>query len=198
MVLAVGGFVVLGLLAAGVMVWLRRPAQSSAEPAVAAAPSTPAPSAPTRIEPSLLLADARRQASAWRRDAVLVSVSVGPLDARGVAAGGKLEISYAEPSGQRISGGADAGTDRLVLSTSAGALTKSEARAAKGRIAPEPNCVFEDAWAAAQRAGDSADAAPSMRYSWSDKQGRPIWEVLSRDGQVQRRLDGVTCSILTR
>jgi hypothetical protein len=37
-----------------------------------------------------------------------------------------------------------------------------------------------------------------LRYSWSEKQARPIWEVVSGDGQVLRRLDGVSCSILTR
>jgi hypothetical protein len=37
-----------------------------------------------------------------------------------------------------------------------------------------------------------------MRYAWSEKQGRPVWEVVTSEGQVQRRLDGVSCSILTR
>jgi hypothetical protein len=198
LVLGIGGFVVLGLVAAGVLVWLRRPAPSTPPPPVAAALSPPAPRAPARLEPSLLLAEARRQASAWHRDAVLVSVSVGPLDAGGVATVGKVEIAYAEPSGERISGGAEAGGDRLVLSMSSAALTKTEVRATRGRIAPEPNCVFEDAWEAAQRAGQSTDQGASMLYFWSDEHGRPIWEVVSRDGQVQRRLDGVTCSILTR
>src|SRR6185436_15550045 len=44
-VLAVGGLVVLGLLAAGVMVWLRRPAVASAALGVAAAVAVPAASA---------------------------------------------------------------------------------------------------------------------------------------------------------
>jgi len=127
-----------------------------------------------------------------------VSLSASPLDARGVAAGGKVEISYAKPSGQRITGGADAGSERLALSTSGGPLAKSEERAGKGRVAPEPNCLFEDAWAAARRAGADVNAGLGMRYLWSEKYGRPVWEVLSNDGQVLRRLDGVSCSILTR
>jgi hypothetical protein len=198
-VLAVGGFVVLGLVAAGVMVWLRQPAVTSIAPRVSlAAPAPLASAAAPRLEPSSLLGEARRQASAWRHDAVLVSLSAGPLDARGVAEGGKVEIHYAKPSGQRLSGGADAGGERLVLTTTDGSLTKSEQRSGKGRVAPEPNCLFEDAWAAAQRAGADPNAGLSLRYSWSDKQGRPIWEVLSSDGGALRKLDGVSCSILTR
>ena len=197
-VLAVGGFVVLGLVAAGAMVWLREPAATGAAPsaAVAAAPTVSA--APARLEPSNLLAEARRQASAWHHDAMLVSLNASPLDARGVTTGGKVEISYAKPTGQRITGGAEAGSEHLTLSTNGGPLTKNEERGGKARVAPEPNCLFEDAWAAAQRAGADANAGLGMRYLWNDKYGRPVWEVLNGDGQVQRRLDGVSCSILTR
>jgi len=197
-VVMVGGFVVLGLLSAGAWVWLRQPERPQAAPVVVAALAKPAPSAAPRLEPSRLLAEARRKASGWRRDAVLVSMQAGPLDARGIARDGKLELTYAEPGGQRVSGGADTGGDRLVLSTSGGELSEHETRAAKSRIAPEPNCVLEDAWAAAQRAGENPEAGSSLRYGWSDKHGRPIWEVVSHEGQISRRLDGVTCSILTR
>jgi len=197
-VLVIGGFVVLGLLAAGVMVLLREPTKSGAAPQVAAALAAPASSVAPRLEPSSLLAEGRRRATSWRRDAVLVALNAGPLDGRGVMPDGKLELAYAEPSGQRVSGGAETGAERLVLSSSGGALAEHEARSAKGRVAPEPNCVFEDAWGAALRAGESAEAASSLRYGWSDKHARPIWEVVTRDGQITRRLDGVTCSILTR
>jgi hypothetical protein len=197
-VLLGGGFVVLGLLGAGAMVWLRRAdATDEARPA-AAIPPPIASAAPVRLSPSNLLAEARREASAWHRDAVLVSMSAGPLDARGVTEGGTVEFSFAKPGGQRISGGAETNGERLALRASAGPLTKSEQRAGKAKIAPEPNCLFEDAWAAAQRAGTDPNANVSMRYAWSDKHARPVWEVSSSDGQVQRRLDGVSCSILTR
>jgi hypothetical protein len=198
-VLAVGGFVVLGLVAAGAMVWLRQPSAADVAPRAAVASAVPIASAsPPRLEPSILLAEARRQASAWHHEAVLVSLNAGPLDARGVAPGGKVDISYARPSGQRITGGAEAGNERLALSTSGGALAKSEERTGKGRVAPEPNCLFEDAWNAAQRAGADANAGLGLRYFWNEKYGRPVWEVLSGDGQVLRRLDGVSCSIITR
>lgn len=198
-VLAVGGFVVLGLVTAGVLIFLRQSEARNAPPPAAAALTAPTAHAPPpRLDPSVLLADARRQASSWHRDAMLVSLSAGPLDARGVTAGGKVTITYAEPSGLRIAGGADTTGQRLVLSSSDGPLAKTEERAGKSRIAPEPNCLFEDAWASAQRAGADASAGLSLRYSWNEKQGRPIWEVTSSDGQVLRRLDGVTCSILTR
>ena len=124
--------------------------------------------------------------------------SAGPLDAHGVAAEGKVAIAYAKPSGQKITGGAEAGAERLVLSSLDGGLSKSEERAGKSRIAPEPNCLFEDAWASAQRAGADANAGLTLRYAWNEKQARPIWEVVSHEGQVLRRLDGASCSILTR
>jgi hypothetical protein len=197
-VLTVGGFVVVGLLAAGAMVVMRQPTVSPAPQAVAAVAVPTASAGPSRLEPSSLLVEARREASTWQHDAVLISLSASPLDARGVAPGGKVEIAFAKPSGQRISGGAEASGQRLVLKSSDGGLTKSEPRAGKARIAPEPNCLFENAWSAAQHAGADANAGLGMRYIWSDKHGRPVWEVVSSDGQVLRRLDGVSCSILTR
>jgi hypothetical protein len=199
MVLIVGGAVVLGLVMTGIWVWMRANVAASAVPS--AAPAAPAPVAstqPVRLEPSSLLAEARRKASAWQQDAVLVSLAMQPLDARGVAPEGSVEFTYAKPSGQRISGGAEASAARLKLRTSGGELTQQEERAAKSRIAPEPNCMFEDAWAAAQRAGAATNANLRMRYLWSDKHARPVWEVLSAEGEVLRRLDGVSCSILTR
>lgn len=194
-VLAVGGFVVLGLM--GAAAWLRRPNASDGPP-VAVASAAPVAKPAPRLEPSTLLAQARREASAWHKDAVLVNLSASPLDARGVAPGGKVEISYARPGGQRITGGADASSERLTLGTSGGPLEKSEERGNKARVAPEPNCLFEDAWSAAQRAGADANGGLGIRYFWNDKYARPVWEVLGGDGQVLRRLDGVSCSIITR
>jgi len=199
MVLILGGAVVLALVMTGVWVWMRADAAANAVPSAAPASVAPVVSAePARLEPSSLLAEARRKASAWRQDAVLVSLNVKPLDARGVAQDGAVEFTYARPGGQRISGGAEAGSERLKLRTQDGALVQQEERAPKGRIAPEPNCMFEDAWAAAQRAGAATNGTLRMRYLWSDKHARPVWEVLSAEGEVLRRLDGVSCSILTR
>ena len=197
-VLGVGGCVVFGLVAAGVMILLRRAETSNAPTPVTAALIAPAPSATPRLEPSSVLASARREASAWHHDAVLVSFSASPLDARGVAPNGKVEVIYAQPNGQRITGGAEAGGQRLVLSTTEAGLAKSEEHAGKSRIAPEPNCLFEDAWASARRAGADVNASLGLRYAWNERQARPIWEVVAGDGQVLRRLDGVSCSILTR
>jgi hypothetical protein len=197
-VLAVGGFVVLGLVAAGLMIVLREPDPNGAPPPAAAAMIAAAPSATPRIEASRLLANARREASAWHSDAVLVNLSAGPLDAEGVAPGGKVEVVYARPSGQPLTGGSEASAQRLVVSSTDGSLAKNEERAPKSRIAPEPNCSFEAAWASAQRAGADAGAGLRLRYGWNEKQARPIWEVVGNDGQVLRRLDGASCSILTR
>lgn len=198
-VLAVGGVVVLGLVVAGVAIALREPSSAGALKPVAALTPTALPSAePARLETSTLFAEAKRQASAWHQDAVLVSVSVSQVDARGVAPEGSVEFAYGRPSGQRFTGGADTGGERLLLRSSGAGLTKSEERGGKGRVAPEPNCLFEDAWGAAQRAGAAADGKLRLRYTWSDKHARPVWEVQSADGEVLKRLDGVSCSILTR
>jgi hypothetical protein len=181
------------------MIALRQPdAAGAPAPAAAAARVAPVPSALPRLDPSLLLANARREATAWHPDAVLVNLSASPVDAQGVAPGGKVEVIYARPGGQRLTGGAEASPQRLVLSSTGGDLTKNEGRAAKARIVPEPNCSFEAAWASAQRAGADASAGLGLRYGWNEKQARPIWEVLSSEGQVLRRLDGASCSILTR
>ncbi|HEY6081574.1 MAG TPA: hypothetical protein VIW29_22320, partial [Polyangiaceae bacterium] len=127
------------------------------------------------------------------------SLLAGPLDASGVASDAAVQLTYARPAGQRISGGAEASGERLVLRASgADPLTRTEERAGKARVTPEPNCLFEDAWAAAQHAGADSNAGLRMRYQWSDKHARPVWEVLSPGGEVLRRLDGVSCSILTR
>ncbi|RYZ03887.1 MAG: hypothetical protein EOO73_26060 [Myxococcales bacterium] len=193
-----GGLLALALFALGASVSFRTAAVPSATAAPAAAPALPLPDAPPRLDPNGLLGEARRKASAWHRDAVLVSLSAGPLDARGVITEGKVELAYAKPSGERVSGGADAGAARLLLSSTGGELVGREERRSKARIAPEPSCSFDDAWAAAQRAGADAQAAPGIRYVWSDKYARAIWEVTSSEGLVLRRVDGVSCSILTR
>ena len=198
-VLAVGGVVVLGLLVAGSAIALRDPKTDVAVKPSAALPPAALPSAePARPEVSSLFAEAKRQASAWHHDAVLVSVSVSRVDARGVAPDGSVEFAYARPSGQRFTGGAETGSERLVLRSGGGGLSKSEERSGRARVAPEPNCLFEDAWHAAQRAGAAADGKLRLRYGWSDKYARPVWEVLSTEGEVLKRLDGVSCSILTR
>jgi hypothetical protein len=196
-VLSIGAFVVLGLVVAGLLIGLREPVEVAKPPAVAA-PTASASAGPSRLEPSSLFAEAKKQASAWHGDAVLVSVAVSAVDAGGVAPDGSVEFVYARPSTQRFTGGADTGSERLLLRSSAGGLTKSEQRAAKALVAPEPNCLFEDAWNAAQRAGAAADGRLRLRYGWSDKHARPVWEVQSADGETLKRLDGVSCSILTR
>lgn len=198
-VLVVGGVVVLGLVATGTVIALREPAAESAvKPVAALTPSALPSPGPARLETGSLFAEAKRQASAWHRDAVLVSVSVSRADAGGVAPDGSVEFAYARPSGQRFTGGAETGAERLRLRSSGAGLTKSEERAGKGRVAPEPNCSFEDAWSAAQQAGAAADGTLRVRYAWSDKHERPVWEAQSSDGEVLKRVDGVSCSILTR
>jgi hypothetical protein len=196
-VLAVGGLVVTGLLVVGITIALREPPPAAPQQAALTAPSA-APSEPQRPEPSQLLAEAKKQASAWHPDAVLVSIEASRVDARGVVPEGTVEFVYARPATPRFTGGAETGSERLVLRAHSGGLEKSEPRAGKGRVAPEPNCTFEDAWSAAQRAGATADGSLKLRYAWSDKHARPVWEVQTGDAEVLRRLDGVSCSILTR
>lgn len=198
-VLAVGGVVVLGLVVAGAVIALRDPnGNVAARPTAALTPAVLPSAEPARLEVSSLFAEAKRQASAWHRDAVLVSVGVSGVDARGVTADGVVEFAYARPSGPRFTGGAETGSERLVLRSGGGGLSRSEERSGKAHVAPEPNCLFEDAWGAAQRAGAAADGKLRLRYGWSDKHARPVWEVLNADGEMLRRLDGVSCSILTR
>jgi hypothetical protein len=197
-VLAVGAVVVAGLLGVGAFIALREPGSlPTAAPLAAALP--PAPSTtPPRLEPTLLLADARRRASAWHADAVLLSLAFENLDEGGVASDGSVRIVYGKPSAANIAGGAETNNERLTFTSSGAELEQSEERGVKGRVVPEPNCLFEDAWAAAQRAGADPHARLRMRYVWSEKHARPIWEVTSASGELLKRVDGVSCSILTR
>jgi hypothetical protein len=198
-VLVIGGAVVLGLVVAGAAIALREPnGNVAAKPTAALTPAALPSAEPARLEVSSLFAEAKRQASAWHQDAVLVSVGVSGVDAQGVATDGVVEFAYARPGGQRFTGGAETGSERLLLRWGGVGLARSEERSAKARVAPEPNCLFEDAWGAAQRAGVAANGKLRLRYGWSDKHGRPVWEVLNVDGDVLKRLDGVSCSILTR
>lgn len=196
--LGAAGAVVAALFAWGASFWLRSAPPPVASAAPVAPPSAPLPDEPPRLDPNRLLGEARRKATGWHRDAVLVSLAAGPLDARGVITEGKVEVTYAKPTGARVSGGAEVGGERLLLSSTGGELQSRQERRAKSRIAPEPNCSFEDAWVAAQRAGADAQAALGIRYAWSERYARPLWEVTTSEGQVLRRVDGATCSILTR
>jgi hypothetical protein len=196
-VLSIGGFVVLGLVIAGSMIALREPVEAP-KPAARATPAAAPSIEPKRIEPSALFAEAKKLASSWHGDAVLVSVAVSHVDAHGVAPDGNVEFVYSRPSGQRFTGGAETSAERLRLRSTGQGLSKSEERAGKARVAPEPNCQFEDAWNAAQRAGAAVESDLRLRYGWSDKHARPVWEVQSPEGETLKRLDGVSCSILTR
>ncbi len=199
LVLGGGGVIVVALLALGGVVWLRQPDPARiSHAAPAAAPLPVSSSTDARLEPSNVLVEAHRRARDWHRDAVLVSLRAGPLDARGVVTGGEVEVAYAKPNEPRVSGGAETGSERLVVRADGGPLSSRVERLVKARIAPEPHCLFEDAWASAQRAGDAGGAPVTVRYLWSDKHARPVWEVLNGDGHVLRRLDGVSCRILTR
>jgi hypothetical protein len=197
-VLAAGGAVALALLGLGLTRAWRGPAAPAPDGA-GAPPAAPAVSAPlpARLEPSSLFAAAKRRALTWHEDAVLVSVDVRRLDERGVTPEGEVELSYARPSGQSFAGGAETRAERLVLRSSGETLLESESRAGRARVAPEPNCVFEDAWLSARRAGAVGDGSASLRYSWSIGHARPVWELM-RGGTVQRTLDGQSCTILTR
>lgn len=200
LLLSGGAVVVLALIGVAAVVGLRKPETSTVAAPAISVPAAPASAAgAVRPEPSRLLAEARREASAWHADAVLVSLTASPLDTGGVASEGTVQLTYARPAGPRISGGAETSSEQLVLRGKGGAaLARTEERAGKAQLAPEPNCLFEDAWAAAQRAGADGSAGLQLRYQWSDHHGRPVWELLSAGGQVLRRLDGGSCSILTR
>lgn len=200
LVLALGGAVVLGLMLVGAAVALRSPSDDASLRLAAPVAPAPSPSAaePPRLEPSALFAEARRRALEWHPDAVLVTVEISGLDARGVTPDGGVVFVYSRPSGQRFTGGAETSPERLTLRSEGGALSSSNARGVKAQVVPEPNCLFEDAWSTAQRAGAAPEAGLGLRYAWSDKHARPVWELRSRSGEVTRRIDGVSCSILMR
>ena len=198
-VLIIGGLVVVGLGVSGAVVWLRQASESPATLRVGSVTPSPVPSiSPARLEPSSVLPEARKLASTWRADAVLISIGASPLTEKGVAPDGSVDLVYAQPSGPQITAGADAAPERFVVKSSGGTTTTHEERGGKGYAVPEPNCLFEDALMAAQRAG--LDSAPGLglRYRWSARQGRPVWEAVRSDGVVLRTLDGVSCSILSQ
>ncbi len=198
-VLAVGGVVVVALLVTAAVISGRRASPAPSTAPLAAALPPPVSAAPPRVEPSALLSEARKRATAWRNDAVLVRLSVERVDAGGVADGSGVELVYSTPSAKKLTGGAETSAERLVLRARAGDWSTSEQRGPQGRVVPEPNCLFEDAWAAAQRASVDPSAGLRMSYAWSDRYDRPLWEVTNEGGDdVVKRVDGVSCSILTR
>ncbi len=198
-VLLVGGLVTLGLGISGAIVWFRQ-----GPPAVAAAVASvaPTPSSTDRdelgVEPSRTLSEARKLADSWRNDALLVTISAGPLTAKGVAPDGRAEFAYAQPSVRKITAGTEVAPERFVVRSSDGATTSAEERGDKAYSVPEPNCAFEDAWLAVQRSGVVIAPGLGLRYAWSPRHARPVWETTGSAGEPLRTLDGVTCSILTR
>lgn len=204
------GLGVLGLVAALFAPHVDRAASaaSSEKPVVQGAPRNPGSPAldalgvkkPEAVDPTDLLAHVKSRASAWHRDAVLVSMSAQPVR-KGLVDltnGGSVEYNFARADGP-LNPGSAVKADRLIIRVDASGPSEQETRAGAGRSTAEPNCSLAEAFEAARAAGLSDDAGIAVRYEMSDRHGKSVWQLSSlSDTKSARTVDGWTCAILVR
>lgn len=193
-VIIVGVFLLWWTLGAGA-----KPAPSAS----AAAPPPPAPTdsaAPTSVELSQALTDARRRATSWYRDASLLSIEAAPV------AAGKLDdpkasvvVTWGKPTG-RLGPGAPVGPARLVVTvTVVGASEKQAQDADKSVGVAEPSCTLDAAWRAAVASGLPSSKALTLSYAHNQKYDRAVWTARAAGGEGDTRtLDGQSCAIMVR
>jgi hypothetical protein len=156
---------------------------------------------PKDVDPFALLADAKNRATAWDREAVLVSIEAGPVLAGKVdlTAGAKVEYTFGKPTGGGFDTAGRVGPKQLLLSVdSSGPRVEEIARAAT-RAAMEPNCTFDEAVKIAEASGAAPGAPLRVRYFMSERHEKAIWQTeVPEDPKTRRVLDGWTCTVLVR
>ncbi len=202
-ILMVGGAVT--IVGVFLLWWSLGGGASGAASASVAPPPPPPPvdsasQAPTKIELGTALADARRRATGWYRDASLISIEASPVTA------GKLEgdgasamITWGKPTG-RLGPGAPVGAERLIVTAKlSGAVQREERGGNKARGVAEPSCTLDAAWRAAIASGLPSSKPLTMSYAHSDKYDRAVWTAKAADGEgPERALDGTSCAIMVR
>jgi hypothetical protein len=202
-ILMVGGAVtVVGVF----LLWWSLGSGASGAPSASAAPPPPPPPVdsaneqPTKIDLSTALADARRRATGWYRDASLVGIEARPVTSGKLEGGSATaEFAWGKPTG-RLGPGAPVGPERLLVDAKLGGATQREERAvAKARGVAEPTCTLDAAWRAAIASGLPSSKPLAMSYAHSDKYDRAVWTAAAADGNgPQRVLDGSSCAIMVR
>ncbi len=191
----VGPILLGGLFVAGVgtllLIWtLGRPSTES----------DGAAAAPKQLELGSAVLRARKEATAWHRDASIVSIDVPQVGGPQLAADARVEVSWGKPTG-RLGPGAPVGGERFVADVGVGQVSGREARGAAGaKAVAEPTCTIEAAWRAVVASGLPSSERYAFRYSWSDKHGRALWTVRqnAEDAAPIRSIDGESCTILVR
>ena len=184
---------------------------SSAPTATTSAPK--APSGPTNpddmgvtdlaaADPSGIATRAHARARAWDPNALLVSLEATPVASGGkvdVRSGGKVELVFAKPAGERLGPGAPTGASQLVVRVDANGSKVTEQQGQGGTGVDDPNCPIGDAWRKMVASGVPSSSAVTMRYVYGSKNQKPVWQTSSTDDtKLSRTLDGWTCTILIR
>jgi hypothetical protein len=176
----------------------QRAAAAAASAAAAAAPPPAAPKPLLRV--SQLWTQAATRAKAWHRDAMLVQMQAGPLDAHGVLASGKgsARFEYAIPA-NTTSIPPRSKSERFVVTIDDSGTHIEETKGAGGVAeASDPACPSEEAL----RIGPAAaaeDASLQLSYAFDPRLEKSAWLVSdAANPQTQRALDGQSCAVIVR
>ena len=182
------------------------PASASAPRASASAPAAPTDpddmgiADPAALDPSSIMPRAHARARIWDQNAMLVSIDATPVGAEGkvdLKSGGKVDISFAKPSGARLGPGAPAGGSQLVISVDASGSKVKEAQGPGATAVDDPNCPIAEAWRTMVAARVPSNSVVTMRYAYSAKHEKAVWQTSAGDdAKLARTLDGWTCTIL--
>ena len=197
----------LAIVIIGLLTYLAYPRgePTPVEPGAPAAPSAATTaSKPDFVEPIDYLARAKTRALSWNRDAQLVGIVTGPVEAGKVLPGpDAILFTFASP-GSKLGPGARVGTERMsVRVLKNGELQARDFAEAPGgqviRSVADPGCTVEQAWRAAVASGVPSSAEVMMTFEHNDKYGRAVWRTEAADDPKHNRtLDGQRCTILTR
>jgi hypothetical protein len=164
----------------------------------ASAPPAPAPKPPALVlEPTTLFAKAKSAALAWHTDAALISIDIAPVVSGKVDSGGKLVFTFGKPAGRQLGPGMPLQAAGFVVTADASGIRGEEHATSKAVAVAEPNCIFDDVLAKAEKAGVSLSEKLHLHYAMSEKNALGVWR-LTRSGETEalRTLDGATCAII--
>lgn len=177
----------------------QRAAEAAASAAAAAAPEPAAPKPVLRV--SQLWTQAATRSKAWHRDAMLVQMQAGPLDAHGVlqSDNGSARFEYTIPASTTTIPPRSR-SERFVVKIDDSGTHIEETKGATGIAeASDPACPSEEALRIGPASAGSENTALQLSYAFDPRLEKSTWVVSdTANPDAQRALDGQSCAVIVR